>query len=101
MNSANSLIQRVKDSKLFLTAKGKLVDPVEWHALSLGAMPYFVAYSANVPHGRQIMWGVGVALIGAEGYKRFKKLNSDMLAEPQYVWLGITLVELAINGGVL
>lgn len=101
MRAVHKLYSYIKQSNTFLTAKERLIDPVEWHALGLGAMPYFVAYSASVPHGRHIMWGVGMALIGAEGYKRLKKLNSDMVAEPQYVWIGITLIELMINGGVI
>lgn len=100
MMSFDRVKEFLEDSDGFGTAKGKLTNSSELHAMGLGAMPYYMAWSLNIPYGQEMMYAIGLGLLGVKGYRTVKEhMHDDMVDESHYVWVGMTATDLAINYG--
>lgn len=106
-------ISYIRKSDKFLTAKGKLIDDIEWHALAAGLIAslfYYLPFKHAQEFSYLLMTGVATTALGIEAY-RFKKkkdvsvddvtpdvdsLKDQIEKEGQYSLLGLLLPHLFV-----
>lgn len=74
------LVSYIKDSDMFLTAKGKFVDTLEWHSFAVGMIAsgfYYVDMTYAQELSYFLMFAVGSIALGVEVY-RFKKSPNEL-----------------------
>ena len=108
-----SLIRYIKDSDMFLTAKGKIVDTLEWHAFAAGLLAssfYYLPIEGAHEFSYLMMTGVATAALGIEAYRVKEKkdvsvddvtpdvdsLKDQIEKEGQYSLLGLILPHVVI-----
>lgn len=96
------MIDLIRKSDGFMTAKDQLIDYTEWHSFIVGlVLTYLSRYDSGV------FVGLGFLIVASVGFDIFKrsrtKVRKYVQNEPLYFWLGIgigaTLVHL--SGGML
>lgn len=100
------MIQAIKESDWFLTAKGKLIDNVEWHAFGTGIIAssfYYAPIKHSTEFSYLLVTAVASIALGVELYRVKKNgnlsrssvevasLKRQIKEEGQYALLGLVV----------